>query len=96
MRLFAVVPLLMFALVACDDPCEQLEDVSRAKARQCDVEIDDSEPTDDECSEEEARIADCALPCYRSAPCEAFTGEDFDASMELLSCVGECFPQESQ
>jgi hypothetical protein len=92
MRIIALSVVPFVLLGACDDPCEQLADISRAKARECDVEIDDTgERGDETCdNEDEAEAAQCLGPCYRQAPCGAFDGTDMNASIDLMQCFGQC------
>jgi hypothetical protein len=83
-------------VAACDNPCEQFGDVVEAKARQCGMDsMDPGEPTEEqECTEEDAEFATCAIPCYRDAECEAIDGTDMEASMALLACIGECVQEQ--
>lgn len=94
MRVLAVVPVLM-GLVACGDPCERLADAMERKAKQCDIEVDEGNTSEDECTEDEQELADCMIPCVKDVSCEAMNGEDMEGAMDYMACLSDCMGVEA-
>ena len=90
MRL-SILAALPLVLVGCGNPCERFQNLAESRARECGSEVqEDTGSNEQECTEEDAEFADCASPCYRTAPCGAFDGSDMPASVTLLQCTFNC------
>lgn len=74
------------------DPCEQFAAVAKAKAEQCDLQLEGGAPAGGAapCTAEAQAAAQCLTPCVQGLSCAALNGEDEDGLTAYADCVTSC------
>ncbi len=74
------------------NPCEQFAAVAKAKAEQCDLQLEGGAPAGGAapCTAEAQAAAQCLTPCVEGLSCAALNGDDEEGLTAYADCITPC------